>query len=66
MELTRTADLELLSKIRGFDMSADVWRKDGLFEKVTLDNLTPCDIDIHGTWTFELDDPEIARKLLNI
>ena len=66
MEETRDIDIKLLNTVSGFDLSADIQHSDGIYEKVILRNIVPTDIDLYGSWEFELNDPETARKLLGV
>ena len=66
MEETRDIDIKLLNTVSGFDLSADIQHSDGIYEKVILRNIVPTDIDLYGSWKFELNDPETARKLLGV
>ena len=65
MDFTRSVDETFLHTVSGFELSADVQRKDGVFEVVHFPNLLPSDIELGGTWTFEIQaSPEQIRKLL--
>lgn len=62
MELTRNVDVEFLKTVSQFELTADVWESDGMFERIRIDRMTADEIDLGGTWTFEVDDPFVARR----
>lgn len=65
MDFTRSVDETFLRTVSGFELTADVQRKDGVFEVLHFSNLLPSDIELGGTWTFEIQaSPEQIRKLL--
>ena len=67
IEFSRNVDVELLNRITEFNLLADIQRKDGVFERLTFDNLIPDELDLNGEWSFEVSQySDITRKLLNI
>lgn len=66
-EFTRAVDVDFLKSIDSFDLSADIQRRDGIFEVFHFRNIQPRDIDLEGDWTFELNEkPDVLRKLLTL
>lgn len=66
-ETTREVDAEYLRSISRFELTTDIQRSDGIFERFRFDCLTPEDIVIGGTWRFDVSgSPESINKLLLI
>lgn len=66
-ETTREVDADYLRSISRFELSADIQRSDGIFERIRFDNLIPEEINLCGTWRFEVNgSPDIINKLLSI
>lgn len=64
-ETTREVDADYLRSISRFELSADIQRSDGIFERIRFD-LTPEEIDLCGTWRFEVNGPPaFINKLLS-
>lgn len=67
MDFTRRMDEKYLRTVSNFILSTEVQRKDGVFEVLNFSNLRPDDIEIGGTWTFEiLESPERIKRLLEL
>lgn len=67
MDFTRRMDEKYLRTVSNFILSTEVQRKDGVFEALNFSNLRPDDIEIGGTWTFEiLESPERIKRLLEL
>lgn len=65
-ETTRDVDADYLRSVTRFELSADIQRSDGIFERFRFD-LIPEDIVIGGTWRFEVNgSPDTINKLLLI
>lgn len=63
-ETTRDVAADYFRGVTRFELSADIQRSDGIFERIRFD-LTPEEIDLCGTWRFGVDgSPEIINKLL--
>lgn len=61
---TREVDAEYLRSISRFELTTDIQRSDGVFERIRFD-LTPEEIDLCGTWRFDVDgSPDTINKLL--
>ena len=66
-DFTRPADVDFLKKVDGFDLSADIQRKDGVFELFHFRNMQLYEINCNNEWTFELNErQEVLRKLLTL
>ena len=67
MDLTRRIDDKYLCAVSGFVLSTEVQRKDGVFERLNFYDLQPVDIELGGTWTFEINkSPERIKRLLEL
>jgi hypothetical protein len=67
MEFSREVDLELLNRISAFDLSAELQRKDGVFEVLPFYNLLPDELDLDGEWSFEVPkNSDVMNKLLSM
>lgn len=67
MQQTNDIDEKILSSVSRYGISADIWRKDGIFESITFDNIIPTEIDLDGAWKFEADvDARLLRKLMQL
>lgn len=67
MVFTREVNIDLLNKITEFNLLADIQRQDGIFERLTFDNLIPDELDLDGEWSFEVSPySDITKKLLSI
>lgn len=65
MDFTREADEDFLKTVTRFELSSDIQRSDGVFEKITVENLAPDELDLNGKWTFEvIGQQELIRKLI--
>lgn len=51
---TKHVDCETLKEISRFEITADIQRSDGVFERFVFDNISPTDIDLNGKWVFEI------------
>lgn len=49
--------------VTGYDLSMELWREDGIYETVVLNNIIPTVIDLDAEWEFEVLDREIVKKL---
>lgn len=50
-----------------FELSADIQRKDGVFEVLHFTNLQPVEIELGGKWVFDMQEPpEKIRHLLEL
>ena len=59
-------DMDLCA-VSGFVLSTEVQRKDGVFERLNFYDLQPVDIELGGTWTFEINkSPEKIKRLLEL
>ncbi len=66
-EFTRHVDDAFLEAADGFDLSADIQRKDGIFEAFYFRNMQPEEINIGGEWIFSPNEKqELYRKLLEL
>ncbi len=67
MDFTRRIDDKYLGAVSSFVLSTEVQRKDGVFERLNFCNLQPVDIELGGTWTFEINEPaEKIKRLLEL
>lgn len=67
MDFTRHIDDKYLCAVSGFVLSTEVQRKDGVFERLNFYDLQPVDIELGGTWTFEINkSPEKIKQLLEL
>lgn len=67
MDFTRHIDDNYLCAVSGFVLSTEVQRKDGVFKRLNFYNLQPVDIELGGTWTFEINkSPEKIKQLLEL
>lgn len=65
-EYTREVDEEYLRSISQFDITAEIERPDGVFERLILNNVLPIEINLDGDWIFELPHmPKTLAVLLN-
>jgi len=65
LELTREVSLDFLRSVVCYDLSVDIQRSDGVFERLTLYNITPESIDLSGDWVYALNANDV-HKLFNI
>lgn len=66
-DFTRAVDEDFLKKVDSFDLSADIQRKDGVFEVFHFRNMQLQEINFEGEWTFALNEKqEVLRKLLTL
>lgn len=66
-DFTRAVDEDFLKTVDAFDLSADIQRKDGIFEVFHFRNMQLHEINFEGEWTFELNEKqEVLRKLLTL
>ena len=66
-EFTRPVDDAFLKTVDCFDLSADIQRRDGVFEAFHFRNIQPEEINIDGEWVFLLNEKqELYRKLLTL
>lgn len=64
-EFTRPVDAAFLNGVDCYDLTADIQRKDGIFEAFHFRNIQPHSIEIGGEWRFALNEkPEFFRRLL--
>lgn len=67
MDFTRHIDDNYLCAVSGFVLSTEVQRKDGVFKRLNFYNLQPVDIELGGSWTFEINkSPEKIKQLLEL
>ncbi len=64
MDFTRSVDVDFFKTVSQYDLSADIQRADGVYEKIVFDNLVPSVIELRGSWMFETENEEILKKLL--
>lgn len=63
-DTTRNIDEKFLQMVTRFELSADIQRTDGIFEKTFFDPLLPEEINIGGDWIFTVSDQsQLLRKL---
>lgn len=66
-DTTRTVNADFLRAVTRFELSADVQRKDGIFETMRFDELVPKEIDLDEDWIFEIPEQAgIIKKLLGL
>ena len=66
-DFTRPVDVDFLKKVDGFDLSADIQRRDGVFEVFHFRNMQLHEINCNNEWTFELNEKqEVLQKLLTL
>jgi hypothetical protein len=63
-QTTRKVDTDFLKRVRQYDLSVDVQREDGIFERLHIGNLYPQEIDLYGDWVFASEDYKLTKKLL--
>ena len=63
-DTTRRVDEDFLRTVTRFEVSADIQREDGIFEKIRFDNLMPDEINLDGDWKFEVGNNDIIKRLL--
>lgn len=67
MELTREVDGDFLRTVTSYDLSADIQRHDGIFERVLFANIMPQEINLDGEWIFDVSRRrELLKKLLSM
>jgi len=65
LDAKRNVDPEFLRTVSRFEFTGDFQRQDGVFERITFDNLSPEEIDLTGDWRFEVCGPlGLIKKLL--
>jgi len=65
LDFTREVNEDFLQNVTKFELSADIQRTDGVFEKILFDNINPTEIDLDNDWIFEADEyQEIVKKLI--
>lgn len=52
-----------LQKVSGYDIIAEIRRKDGVYERLVFGSVVPVELEEHGTWSFEVTDYEMIKKL---
>ena len=63
-ETTRVVDAVFLQTVTRFELSTDIQRTDGVFEKIVFDNLAPEEINLGGDWKFQVvGQGELTKKL---
>ena len=66
-DYTRPVDAGFLRTAEGFELAADIQRRDGVFERFAFYGLQPEEIDLNGTWTLALQEPqERIQRLLEL
>jgi hypothetical protein len=65
-DTTRSVDAGFLRGVSRFDLTAEIQREDGIFERLTFDNLYPQEIELYGDWVFESEDAGMVKKLMEI
>ena len=65
-EFTRNIDNSYLKSISAFDLKAQVQRKDGVFEVVNFNNITPTSVWTDENWEFDVNMPQNLRSIINI
>ena len=63
-DTTRKVDEDFLRSIARFDLTADIQREDGIFERIYFEGMIPREINLPGDWVFESDDSKLIKKLL--
>jgi len=64
LETTRNVDADFLKDVSRFEVVTNIQRSDGVFERITFDNLHPFEIDLHGDWEFEvIEQYDLVKKL---
>lgn len=63
-DTTREVDEAFLRRVARFELTADVWRQDGVFERLQIDEIIPQSIDPCGDWLFECTNYALTQKLL--
>ena len=64
-ETTREIDAGFLQSVSRFEFVGDFQRQGGIFERLTLDNLSPNELDLSGDWEFDILGPyALIQKLL--
>ncbi|MGN1383635.1 MAG: hypothetical protein ACI4W2_12555 [Eubacterium sp.] len=62
---TREIDDEYLQNVSSFDLTADIQRPDGQYERLYMNNAELLEVDEDfGTWTFEVKLDNQAKELL--
>lgn len=67
LDFTRDIDEKFLRSVSRFEMTADIQRDDGIFEKVFFEGLQPVKIEFDGEWEFEIENqPELIKKFMEL
>lgn len=63
---TREVDADYLYSVSRFTLVADKQRKDGIFERITFDNIELANVDKSMVLKFDVVDHKIVDKLLKM
>ena len=67
MQQTNDIDEKIISSVSRYSILAEIWRRDGIFETITFDNIIPTEIDLDGAWKFEVEvDARLLKKLMQL
>lgn len=67
MDYTRRVDAEYIEGIDRFELTADIQRRDGVFERMSFNSIEPNEIDLFGDWIFDVQcERETISRLLKI
>jgi len=59
LEFTREVDIEFLKSASRFEIMANIQRTDGIFERITFENINPVEIDLCSDWSFNINAPPV-------
>ena len=67
VQQTNDIDEKNISSVSRYSILAEIWRRDGIFETITFDNIIPTEIDLDGAWKFEVEvDARLLKKLMQL
>ena len=66
MDTTREVTETFLRTVERFELYADIQREDGIFERIAFRDISDLVIEGEECWTFQVEDPTVCRKLMDI